>query len=674
MMGMMDVMQAWFRGNMDIVFFVYGMAFFVMGVGIFIQARGETRFKLASILGLLGLFGFSHGISEWMDGLALSRGSTPFLDILRILLISGSYLFFFEFGRQLFRLESHKHPPVLRAIASRLVGCVSPVAFIVIGVLGFLSHDFLQTATVLVRYLFGLPGGILSCLGFLLYYRNERNVLDPLDVRGYFLGAGIAFFVYGLLGGLIGPKGVYFLSPWLNTDSFIEFVHMPVQVFRAVCAIVAGLSTIGILKIFHLEVINNLKEEIARRGEAEIRRLVLNEKLMEANKKLTQLAALDPQTGLYNYRYLSTVIESEFDRAKRAAQPISVIIMDIDYFKSINDVYGHPFGNLVLQQFAAQIKKTVRPYDIVVRYGGEEFVVVSPEMPVVASMYLCQRLLDAVNEANFGDEKHSVKLKVSIAVASYPKDFVTKGQDLIELADRILNRVKEDGGNRFYSSDDMRRRPLVTGHRKQEDLDLNMLKEKIEKLSNRANQSLVEATIAFAKAIKLKDHYSRESLDRSVNYAVKIAEALGLSEEEVDDIRRAAILHDLGKIGISGEILGKASALSEAEMEQVKTHPKIGIDIVGRIASLRGVVPMIFHHHERWDGMGYPNGLRGEQIPLGARVIALTDVYQALTSERPYHKAYSKQTAIRMIRDSVDKQFDPKVADVFLKILNDDPG
>ena len=658
-------MSTWFGNNMDIVFFIYGLAFFVMGVGIFVQARGETKFKLANILWILGLFGLSHGANEWMDGFALGRGHGVFLDIVRVFLLSFSYLLLFEFGRQLFRLERDKHPPLLKSIADGLVWGISPVIIVTISVLSVLSRDFLGASMSLSRYFLGFPGGILSSLGLLLYYHNQRYLLAGLGVRRYFFGAAIAFFVYGLLGGLVTPKGHYVLSLWLNTESFINTTHIPVQVFRAVCAIAAGWSMIGILKIFHLETMNKLKEEVVRRKQMEIERAELNAELMDANKKLTELAILDPHTGLYNYRYLVTIIEAEFERAKRTGQPLSLTIMDIDYFKPINDVYGHPFGNLVLQQLALLLKRAARRYDTVVRYGGEEFIIVSPGMSMEASLNLCQRLMDAIGTADFGDEAHPVKLKVSMAVASYPNNFVMKGLDLVGIADKILSKVKEDGGNRFYSSKDTKLDHPLLLETSQEVVDVQLLKEKIRKLSNRANQSLIEAIVEFAKAAELKDHYSQENIEWGVIYSVKIARSLGLSEENVEAIRLAAILHDLGKIGISQDILGKPSRLNESEMEKIKTHPMIGIDIVGSIPSLEGAIPLILHHHERWDGTGYPSGLKGAQIPLGARIIAVTDVYQALTSQRPYNKAYSKQEALNIIIEGVDKQFDPKVVDAF---------
>ena len=137
----------------------------------------------------------------------------------------------------------------------------------------------------------------------------------------------------------------------------------------------------------------------------------------------------------------------------------------------------------------------------------------------------------------------------------------------------------------------------------------------------------------------------------------------------MDKIRKASILHDLGKIGISENILLKKGKLTKEEFDEIRKHPQIAVDILRPIQSLQGVIPMIYYHHERWDGGGYLNGLKGDEIPIGARIIAVSDVYEALTSDRPYRRAFPRDEAIRMVKESSGTQFDPKVVDAFLKVL-----
>ena len=395
-------------------------------------------------------------------------------------------------------------------------------------------------------------------------------------------------------------------------------------------------------------------------------------KLIKSNEKLKELALIDSQTGLYNHRYLVEAVEVEFHRSRRYAHPLAVIMLDIDYFKSINDVYGFQFGDFVLKQFSRQLKMMVRKYDIVVRFGGEEFVVISPGLDKQEALILSQKILEALNLYNFGDKKHQVKLKISMGVVSYPKDHALKGMDLINLVEKILNKVKEAGGNRVYSLSDIRGEgdPAPNNHNKS--LDIRLLKSKIDKLNKKANQSLTEAIFAFAKTIELKDHYTGEHVEITGHYTNLIANKLGLPKYETEFIHQASMLHDLGKIGISEKILLKKSKLTEKEFEEIKKHPQIGADILRPVHFLHDLIPLIFYHHERWDGLGYPGGIKGEEIPIGARIIALADVYQALTSDRPYRKAYSKAKALKIIKDGSGTQFDPKITNIFLKILQEE--
>ena len=312
--------------------------------------------------------------------------------------------------------------------------------------------------------------------------------------------------------------------------------------------------------------VDGIAEDITERRRAEEELGLLNKELLRSNKRLKQLALRDQQTGLFNHRYLQDVIEAEFFRAKRYMHPFSVMMMDVDYFKSINDVYGHIFGDLVLKQLSRQLKRMVRQYDIVIRFGGEEFVIISPGIDRVGALKLAERILDAITLYNFGDKNHMVKLKLSIAVSSYPEDKIVNGMDLVEIADKILDKLKEVGGNNVYSSLDIKKKQ--PSNRKPK-IDVGILKERIQKLTKQTNQSLIEAVFAFAKTIELKDQYTGEHVEMTVHYATEISRALNLPDDETERIKQAAILHDLGKIGISERILAKKSKLTKEEFEEI---------------------------------------------------------------------------------------------------------
>ena len=404
----------------------------------------------------------------------------------------------------------------------------------------------------------------------------------------------------------------------------------------------------------------------AKKYERQLKRL--NAKLAESNKKLKYLSITDSHTGIYNHRFLEGALEKEFFRAKREERPLSLIMIDLDYFKSINDVYGHPFGDLVLKQFADLIKGMVRKYNIVIRYGGEEFVIISPETNRGSAVTLAQRILEEINLRYFGQKNNMIKIKASLAVAAFPEDNVVVPDDLFKKADYILNKAKEFGGNRVFSSLDIKMQ-IKKEKTKEETHSLKYMKEKMERLAKRSNQSLVESIFAFAKTIEAKDHYTSEHVERTANYAVETAKALGMNKEDVHIIRQASILHDIGKIGISEKILLKKSKLTTKEFNKIKEHPVIGADIIRPIHMLNNVIPSIMHHHERWSGKGYPAGLRGKEIPVHARIIAIADVFQALISNRPYRKAFEFEQAIKIIKAGAGKQFDPVIAEVFVKVL-----
>jgi diguanylate cyclase (GGDEF)-like protein len=420
-----------------------------------------------------------------------------------------------------------------------------------------------------------------------------------------------------------------------------------------------------------------IRTESARlkKSNTDLRKLIKNladsnRALLQQNKKLSKLALKDPHTGVYNRRYLQETLEKELSLSKRHSQSLSVIMMDIDYFKSINDVYGHACGDLVLKQFTNTLKKAVRRYDTIFRFGGEEFVIISPRTDRATGMILAKRLLRTIHAHRFGYKENMIKLKVSLGVAAYPEDgLMIRGFDLVYLADQVLNKVKEYGGNKVYTTEDLEKMEKQPPSEGGADVGMELLKKKVHRLSQRANQSLIEAVFALAKTIGLKDRYSDTFTKRTTDYAVEIARLLRLPKNEIEHIRKAAILHDIGKVGINENILLKKSKLTDKEFELMKQHPQLSTDIIRPLHFLRGTVPFILYHHERWDGKGYPNGLKGNEIPIGARIIAIVDAYRSLTANRPYRKAYARNEAMKILEKESGTKFDPRVTSAFLEIL-----
>lgn len=360
-------------------------------------------------------------------------------------------------------------------------------------------------------------------------------------------------------------------------------------------------------------IVQGIFRDISERKETEEKMRLLNKELCKSNRKLQRLALKDPQTGLYNHRYFAEIIESEFYRAKRYAYSLSMMMLDVDYFKSINDAYGHQFGDLVLKQFSKKLRKLVRLHDHVIRFGGEEFIVILPGTDRPNALQLAQRLADSLKLCRFGDGSTTVGLRFSVAVVCYPQDNIFRSTDLIELAEQVLDKVKESGGDKVFSYADIKGKDSWPLDDDEEDTaDAKSLKQRLVKLTKKANQSIIESIFAFARAIELKDHYTGNHVERTVYYATEVAKELGLCRSDVMLVRQASMLHDLGKIGISEKILLKKGKLTKKEFEKIKEHPKIGVDVIRPVQFLHCLIPLIFYHHERWDGKGYPCGLKGE--------------------------------------------------------------
>ncbi|MEW6739751.1 MAG: ATP-binding protein [Nitrospirota bacterium] len=254
---------------MEIVFFIYGMAFFVMGISILIQPKKGSAFRIADILWLLSGFGLIHGINEWLDMWAIIKGRSELLDLIRWFCLVASFIFLFEFGRRLFIVNIHEGSPAWEKNVKRHIGWwLSPVLGLFVFIFGITSHDFWKTGSILARYLFGFFGAIFTGFGFFSYCRHEKETLKPLKVKGYFLWAGLSFLAYGFLSGLVVPKGDFFPSNLLNADSFFLAVHIPVQVFRAGTALTAAFSIGGMLGIFAWETRKKLLDALEKEMES----------------------------------------------------------------------------------------------------------------------------------------------------------------------------------------------------------------------------------------------------------------------------------------------------------------------------------------------------------------------------------------------------------------------
>lgn len=355
----------------------------------------------------------------------------------------------------------------------------------------------------------------------------------------------------------------------------------------------------------------------------------------------------DPVTGLLNHRAFHDCLDREFKRARRAGRRLSVVMMDLDGFKLFNDTYGHPAGDLVLREVTALLSQSLRAGDLLGRYGGDEFVALLPETGTEGAEALAERIRQAIaGHAFVPPDGPAVPLRLSLGFASYPQD-ARHGHELLGFADANLYTSKRRGGN------------TVTGC-----------------------NSVLEDGVVFAgsfgvldgliEAVDNKDHYTRQHSEDVTGYAVSIAQALGLSDESQRTLRLAGLLHDVGKIGVPDRILRKPGRLDEEETGIIRQHAALGEIIIKDVPNVGELVAAVGAHHERFDGLGYPQGRRGEDIPLLGRILAVADAYSAMTMDRPYRKALRPAEARRELLRAAGTQLDPQLVQLFLDQLPED--
>jgi signal transduction histidine kinase len=287
-----NLIQLWLQGNLDVVFFIYGLTFVVVGIAILVQSKEESGFEIANILWLFAGFALIHGTNEFLDMWAIIKGVDRALDVIRSFMLVTSYLFLFEFGRRIFRISKQRY---LEGVSKLFGWWLTLAVVLVISVLAIISDNFWEIGTIWTRYLLGFPAGLLASCGFILYYEHEKTRLAPLKVRKYFFSASIFILGYAILSGLVVPKAGFFPSNQINTDSFISVVGVPVQVFRIICTIMIAWAVFGLLRIFDRETLRRLHKEINdhKITETELEKTYddLEMRIQERTKELTEANA-----------------------------------------------------------------------------------------------------------------------------------------------------------------------------------------------------------------------------------------------------------------------------------------------------------------------------------------------------------------------------------------------
>jgi diguanylate cyclase (GGDEF)-like protein/putative nucleotidyltransferase with HDIG domain len=423
-------------------------------------------------------------------------------------------------------------------------------------------------------------------------------------------------------------------------------------------------------------------------------------RMEEENRQLEAQATTDPLTGLMNRRALQQHLRVQIALALRQGHPLSLLMIDADHFKRYNDRFGHPAGDQALRGMGEALQHAVRESDLAARYGGEEFVALLPHAGVEEAVIVAERIRAAIQTYAFDHEP----ITVSIGVATLPVHARNPGQ-LVQMADMALYRAKLDGRNRVRVAE-----PRASGDTT-ELSDPSDEQEAMEESDRAAGKALPPRTgyirsfvigadcfgglegllqepagiilQALLAMMDLRDVETVGHSQRVARYAIRLAEEMmrltSLSNEEsvlplefTPGDRRAlavgALLHDIGKLNVPDHLLRKRGSLTEEEWAVIRRHAVSGVEMISQFSELAAGAPVVRSHHERWDGNGYPDHLQGEAIPLLARIFAVADAFDAMTSDRPYRAAISFAEAAEEIARFSGSQFDPRVVKAFLMV------
>ncbi|MGN0017585.1 MAG: HD domain-containing phosphohydrolase [Candidatus Gastranaerophilaceae bacterium] len=390
-------------------------------------------------------------------------------------------------------------------------------------------------------------------------------------------------------------------------------------------------------------------------------------------------ANTDTLTSLSNHRGFQEILSSELEKAEKSNSTLSVIMMDVNNISKINRELGHAKGDEVIKLVAEKVKQNIRSNDKAGRYGGDEIAIVLPDTDTNEAKYLAEFLTYSLS-CCFIDDVGPVK--VSVGIANYPQ-CAKEQEKLLVSAEQAMyisqSKGYKDGMSAIISASDFNFWDDMALHsfaevltKRHSQLGVNFEEELVNKFASEEISSqhhLEELAASLASAIDAKDPYTKGHSTSVSKYSEALARALNMPEHEVQRIRLGALLHDVGKIGIPESVLKKPTHLSDEEWEIMKQHPTIGAEkVLMQNEALKDLMPMVKYHHEHYDGTGYPCQLKGEEIPLEARIVAVADTYHALISDRPYRKGLGVEKACEILQSGAGTQWDAELVRAFIQI------
>ncbi len=399
-------------------------------------------------------------------------------------------------------------------------------------------------------------------------------------------------------------------------------------------------------------------------------------------EKVKKQAVTDVLTELYNRRYFEESLQKEAERSERLNQPFTLISLDLDYLKQINDTYGHNYGDIAIKAIGKVLKRNARSIDIPARIGGEEFNLLLPGIDSKGGLIAAERIRAAIETEKI--EKVG-KITASIGVATYIEH--TKSIDeLLEMADQAMYRAKINGRNRVVLAKEDGKDSwqqiaidafvdILSKQRIPVSKDLSEeICNKLERV-NTSGATLKEILYTVSDTIAQTYDPIHESgtTKQKVYLAVKLAKKLGMTKTEQDNLKLAMLLYDIGNTMIPDEIFKSPNKLNNKEMNLVHKHPVIAAkEILQPISSISNIIPIIEHHHENWDGSGYPNKISGENIPISSQIVLLIDSYSALIKPRSYRAALTQTESLATIKGDAGKKWSRDIVDKFIEMMKDE--
>ena len=540
---------------------------------------------------------------------------------------------------------------------------------------------------------------------------------------------------------LLGFTGLLMAAGGLVVRDLASTVRRTAETVAATskieASVVAKTDQIGALMGSFSRMLETIEVQAGEINQFATRLDVAYKELESTNARLKEVSFKDEVTRLYNRRFFSIRLDEEVSRYRRFNHPVSVVLLDLDGFKAVNDELGHVVGDETLRGVAELLLKHSRGINVLCRYGGDEFAVLLVETPKAGAQIYADRIRHVLATHEF---PHGRRVSASFGIACLPEDVAAAAEDLIRAADEALYAAKRGGKNRVSTHDEseaslsMRSAPAaaappgpgeglgrlerLVGASDAVPADAGVLvlsrgsdvRTALEGLDGDAYDMIMRpaaaapngagtdptslwragdmrvlpaaspspapalspadavALAALRDMLRGRDPGTGAHSERVRIYALALAEAHGVPKGQLLDVEYGVMLHDIGKIAVPDGILLKPGPLSPDEWKIMRKHPEMGRRLIEHIPFLRGAVPVVYHHHERWDGTGYPDGLRGEDIPLGARIFAVADAFDAMTYDRPYSRAIPVASARVEIERCAGTHFDPSVAATFLSL------